>query len=47
MAVITAASNGSSWNLYYEPYTYPHPLRGYAASRLKRVRGHLKLKVFS
>lgn len=39
--------SGSSWNLYYEPYTYPHPLRGYAASRLKRVRGHLKLKVFS
>ena len=20
--------NGSAWNLYYEPYTYPHPLRG-------------------
>lgn len=43
--------NGSSWTKYYEPYTYPHPLRNVPppprVKTWKRNSRHLKLKAFS
>jgi hypothetical protein len=41
--------NGSQWNVYYEPYEYPHPLRGFVVSqrKWKRLAKFPKFKVYA
>jgi hypothetical protein len=41
--------SGSAWTLSYEPYTYPHPLRGFVASQRqwKRLTKFPKFKVYA